>query len=75
MQTEPESSHTLFHVAPTPSLRACPLYLEKGFASHYLCGCCSVAEPCPTLSDPMGCSSPGSSVLYCVPEFAQSHVH
>ena len=75
MQTEPESSHTLFHVAPTPSLRACPLYLEKGFASHHLCGCCSVAEPCLTLSDPVGCSSPGSSVLYCVPEFAQSHVH
>jgi len=27
--------------------------------------CCSVARLCPTLSDPMDCSLPGSSVLHC----------
>ena len=29
----------------------------------------------PTLRDPMDCSTPGSSVLHYLPEFAQIHVH
>ena len=37
--------------------------------------CCSVAKLCPTLCDPMDCSTPGSSVLHCLLEFAQIHVH
>ena len=37
--------------------------------------CCSVAQLCLTLSDPMGCSPPGSPVLHCLPERAQTHVH
>ena len=37
--------------------------------------CCSLAKSCPTLCDPMGCSTPGFPVLYCLPEFAQTHVH
>ena len=28
-----------------------------------------------TLCSPMGCSMPGSSVFYYLPEFAQIHVH
>ena len=36
--------------------------------------CCSVAHSCPTLCDPMGCSTPGFPVLHCLPEFAQTHV-
>ena len=39
------------------------------------CGCCSVAKSCPTLFDPMGCSTSASSALRCLPEFAQIHVH
>ena len=35
---------------------------------------CSVAKSCPTLCDPMDCSTPGSSVLHRRPEFAQTHV-
>ena len=31
--------------------------------------CCSVAQLCPTLCDPMDCSTSSSYVLYCVPEF------
>ena len=27
------------------------------------------------LCDPMDCSMPGASVLHCLPEFAQIHVH
>ena len=34
-----------------------------------------IAESCPTLCDPMDCSTPGSYVLHCLPEFAQTHVH
>ena len=38
-------------------------------------GCCSVAQSCLTLCDPMGCSTPGFPVLHHLPEFAQTHVH
>ena len=37
--------------------------------------CCSFAKSCLTLCDPMDCSTPGSSVLYYLSEFAQIHVH
>ena len=37
--------------------------------------CCSVTQLCPTLCDPMDCSTPGVPVLRCFPEFAQTHVH
>ena len=43
--------------------------------SPLLCSCCSVATPCSTLCDPMDYSEPGASVLCCLPEFAQIHVH
>ena len=38
-----------------------------------LCCCYSVAKLCPTLCDPVDCSTPGSSVHH-LPEFAQIHV-
>ena len=37
--------------------------------------CCSVTESCPTLGDPMDCSTPGFPVIHYLPEFAQTHVH
>ena len=37
--------------------------------------CCLVTQLCLTLSDPMDYSMPGSSVLHCLPEFAQTHLH
>ena len=43
-----------------------------------ICWCCSVywvKELCATLCDPMDCITPGSSVLHCLLEFAQIHVH
>ena len=36
---------------------------------------CSVTQLCPTLCDPMDCSTPGLPVLHHLPEFAQTHVH
>ena len=40
-----------------------------------LLSCSSVAKSCPTSCDPMDCSTPGSSVLQYLLEFAQTHVH
>ena len=37
--------------------------------------CCSVAQSCLTLCDPVDCSTPGSSVLHYLLELAQTHVH
>ena len=35
----------------------------------------SVAQLCPTLCDPMNCSTPGLPVHHHLPEFTQTHVH
>ena len=35
----------------------------------------SVAQSCPTLCDPMNCSTPGLPVHHQLPAFTQSHVH
>ena len=51
----------------------------------YMCECiselysvfivCSVPQLCPTLCDPMDCSTPGFPVLHQLPELTQTHVH
>jgi len=38
-------------------------------------GCCSVAQLCPTLRNPMDCSMPGLPTLHFLPELAQTLVH
>ena len=48
---------------------------EQKQSKHSTICCCSVAQSCPTLCNPMGCSMPGFSLLHCLPEFAQTHVH
>ena len=35
----------------------------------------SVAQSCPTLCDPMNCSTPGLPVHHQLPEFTQTHIH
>ena len=43
---------------------------------HYISACfLSIAQSCSTLWDPVDCSTPGFLVLYCLLEFAQTHVH
>ena len=37
----------------------------------HLSNCCSVAQSCPVLWDPMGCSTPGFPVLHCLRKFLQ----
>ena len=51
--------------------------MENSFKPKILnyCCCCSVTQLYPALYDPMHCSTPGFSVLYYLPEFAQTHVH
>ena len=44
------------------------------FGCHHL-SCCSVTKLCPTLCNPMDCSTPGPTVPHYLLEFAQVHVH
>ena len=37
--------------------------------------CCSVTQSCPTLCDPMDCSTPGFPILHQLLELPQTHVH
>ena len=50
------------------------LHLEVTQACQGCC-CCSVAQLCPTLCDPVDCSMSGFSVLHQLPELTQTHVH
>ena len=38
--------------------------------THILC-CCSISQSCPTLCDPMDCSTPGLPVPHHLPKFAK----
>ena len=41
----------------------------------YAVVCCLIAKPCPTLCNPMDCSTPGFTILPSLLEFTQTHVH
>ena len=47
---------------------------SAAFAWNGLC-CCSVAQLCQTLCDPMDCRTSGFPVLHYLQEFAQTHIH
>ena len=49
------------------------LWLPKGKAVGG--GISSVAQSCPTLCDPMDCSTPGFPIHHPLPELAQTHVY
>ena len=50
-------------------------YIKTWFIAYLQHCCCSVAQSCWTLCDPMDCRTPGFPVLHYVLEFAQIHVH
>ena len=50
-----------------PAARICP--------GTQCCRCCSVAKSCPTLCEPVDCSTPSFPVLHHLLELAQTHVH
>ena len=54
--------------------------LRKEFHSPFQAAAAATAaakllQLCPTLCDPMNCSTPGLPVHYQLPEFIQTHVH
>jgi len=53
--------------------KMCAYATSKAWPSP--CCFCSVAQSCPTLYDPMGCSTPDFPVLHHLPELTQTHVH
>ena len=54
----------------------CCFYLRsKNWVNHILQFIRSVAQSCPTLCDPMDCSTPGLPVHHQLPKLAQTHVH
>ena len=50
------------------------MYVTPGSFLLWMC-CCSVAQSCPTLCDPVDCSMPGFPALHHLLELAQTHVH
>ena len=54
------------------SFRQSTIKLTQTFSSVQFS---SVAQSCPTICDPMNCSTPGLPVHHQLPEFTQTHVH
>ena len=56
-------------------------FLSKWFKDNVLLVCVysvqfsSVTQSCPTVCNPMNCSTPGLPVHHQLPEFTQTHVH
>ena len=62
-----------FYVWEDPSLWAHWIHsLHRHFSSVQFS---SVTQSCPTLCNPMDCSTPGLPVRHQLPEFTQTHVH
>ena len=51
------------------------LHSASTYAGPHPRCCCSVTQSCPTLCDPLDCSTPGFPVHHQLPELAQTHVH
>ena len=59
----------------SPALQADALPSEPPGKPCFYFQFSSVAQSCPTLCDPMNCSTPGLPVHHQLPEFTQTHVH
>ena len=51
------------------------IWLDAGWGQFICTLFSSVTQSCPTLCDPMDCSTPGLPVHHQLPEFTQTHVH
>ena len=63
-----------------PELDSCTLLLKMPLWKNMICfltihSFSSVTQSCPTLCDPMDCSTPGFPVHHQFPDLAQTHVH
>ena len=68
------SNQSLLHILPGQA-GSLPLWSPGKLNDGICCCCCSVTQSCPTLWDPMDCSTPGLPVPHDRLEFAQVHVH
>ena len=65
------------HLLLIPSLKRIMVFCLNAilFSSLGSAQFSSVAQSCPTLCNPMNCSTPGLPVHHQLPEFTQTHVH
>ena len=64
------------HLSISGDICGCHKLSDGAIGIYYVeSSCCSVAQSCLTLCDPMDCSKPGFPVLHYFLEFAQTHVH
>ena len=68
------SNQSLLHILHGQA-GSLPLWSPGKLNDGICCCCCSVTQSCPTLWDPMDCSTPGLPVPHDRLEFAQVHVH
>ena len=65
---------SLWLTSLTVIISSCIHIAANGIISFFFI-CCLVTKLCPTLWDPMNCTTAGLPVLHCLPEFTQTHVH
>ena len=75
--SSPQEKQKHLHLSP---LHHSPSHVPAGrqlaWKNSLLFGsCCSVTKSCPTLWDPMDCSTSSFPVLHNLPEFVQTHVY
>ena len=68
-------SKTVKIIATAERLPFQNISLTKTSNNVKFCSVSSVAQSCPTLCDPMNCSTPGLPVNHQLLEFTQTHVH
>ena len=65
---------SLWLTSRTVIISSCIHIAANGVTSFFFI-CCLVTKLCPTLWDPMDCTTPGFPVPHSLPEFTQTHVH
>ena len=75
--------HSISLVHPSGPVFELPVFVQAGFIKGRgtreqignIFQFSSVSQSCPTLSNPINCSTPGLRVHHQLPEFTQTHVH
>ena len=60
---------------PWPRIKLRPFPVKAPSSNHGGGGGCLIAQLCLILCNPTDYSTPGFSVLHCLPELAQTHIH
>ena len=70
-----QGSRTSGSVRVTLAIYCVLAVCQAQHACAFHCLCCSVTKSCPTLWDPMDCSTPGFPVLHYLLELSQTYIH